>query len=134
MEPVRERFPISVGDCREREFAATCVQCGVAIPDKVDQPVIQINCGALLMDNAERSSGGPSDMLDGFLDLWFHQGRPHAASSLVLAEHVPGGQVQLYLCSTRCLSRFFGDIVTEFERRIATAMNEAQPNPQSDPR
>ena len=41
-----------------------------------------------------------------------------------VADGVAGGQSEMYFCSTRCLRRFFNELVDELERRVQVATDK----------
>ena len=78
----------------------------------------------MLMDRAD-NSGGPSDALDGFLDLTWHGAHDGGSGpdrdihlAVPLADRVKGGQFEFYFCSTTCLRAFLNAAVDELENRI----------------
>ena len=86
-----------------------------------------LSAGALLIDR-KNNDGGPSDNLDGFLDLTWHgahdggEGKDkEIGTSLSIARDVQGGQFDIYFCSTNCLRAFLNHCVDELEKRIIKA-------------
>jgi hypothetical protein len=102
--------------------AAACPMCG----SKVFEPhqFVVLSGGGIKMDRRKRS-GGPSDDIDGFLDLTFHGahdgGQAHdpvladADAHVRLADEVRGGQFEFYFCSTKCLRAFLNKQVDDLE-------------------
>ncbi len=118
-----QSFPFIEGERTTYPSTATCPQCN---EQRVFEPhSMAILCGgAILMDRAARS-GGPSDDLDGFLDLSWHGAHDGGAGidpdiyvNVSLASEVRGGQFELYFCSTMCLRQFLNTAVDELERRV----------------
>jgi hypothetical protein len=87
-----------------------------------------ISCGAILLDAEDRSSGGPSDDMEGYLSLSWHGAHadeggvgknPDIYLHLPLKSAVVGGQMDIFFCSTDCLRAFLNHSVDELERRVA---------------
>ena len=83
-----------------------------------------VTAGALLMDR-EKNTGTMSDSLDGFLSLTWHGGHDGGSGAheethctVHVIDEAPGGQGELYFCSTACLRKFLNSCVDELERRI----------------
>ena len=123
MHPVEKKVAVVVSQAARGNYS--CITCGSSISE-VSNTEIRLVCGAILMDDATRSCGGPSDLLSGFMDLWFHQSQPHTAASLVVAKDVKGGQLEIPFCSIECVSRFFEELVSAFREQIAAAIAEAK--------
>ena len=97
------------------------------------KPVLEPNTfvalqgGAMLMDRKE-DFGGPSDSLDGFLELasWHsgHNGDDNVLGEgalLPLVQNVQGGQFGLFCFSISCLRKVLNDCLDTMEKMIASS-------------
>jgi hypothetical protein len=120
------KLPVVKGKSAHWPKQSLCPICG---KNKVLEPhsMALLSAGALLMDRVE-DSGGPSDALDGFLELHWHgahdSGRGKDRDTYCVVDIVRdalGGQADLYFCSTKCLREFLNTCVDELERKVAEA-------------
>ena len=118
-------FPLQSKD-KEHYDSDLCLWCKT---NKVLEPhsFASINAGAILLDPADPSSGGPSEQMEGFLDLAWHGAHtgegglgdnPDTYAYLSLSKDYKGGQCGFYFCSTDCLRAFLNYCVDELEKRI----------------
>jgi hypothetical protein len=102
--------------------------CPVCRRRKVFEPhsFAVLSAGAFLKTRG--GFAGPDDRMEAFLDVTWHGAHdggsgehPEIGVRMPVAEDVAGGQFELYFCSTRCLRRFFKDLVDELEHRMQRA-------------
>ncbi|WDP91819.1 MAG: hypothetical protein HUN04_19750 [Desulfobacter sp.] len=101
-------------------------KCPICGKRKVFEPhsFAVLSAGALLM-NRKDDSGGPSDNMDGFLNIGWHgahdsgEGEHREIGCYVdIFRDVFGGQANAYFCSTECLRTFLNECVDALEKRI----------------
>jgi len=101
--------------------------CPICKNTKILEPhsMAVLTAGALKM-NRKKDEGTMSKDLDGFLSLTWHgahdqgQGTDREIGCIVdIFNEVPGGQADLYFCSTKCLRQFLNTCVDELEGKIA---------------
>lgn len=90
--------------------------------------------GGLLM-NREKGCGGPSDVIDGFLDLAWHEAHSSDEEGngcgFPIAQDVRGGQFGIYCCSVRCLRKLLNRLLDDFDQAIQDASNESEDKEQA---
>jgi hypothetical protein len=108
---------------RAKARARTAVDCVTCGKPKCGEP----NSFAFLMTGAmwmelDGRTGGPHKRMQAFLNVGWHGAhdggvgsRKDRYSAVTVVDDVPGGQVDLQFCSTRCLRRFFMAIVDAIE-------------------
>ncbi len=86
-----------------------------------------INAGAILLDPDDPECGGPSEQMEGYLNLSWHGAHsnesgegmlPDTFANLTIAKDNKGGQSDFLFCSTNCLRAFLNHCVDELEKRI----------------
>ena len=110
---------------------SVCVVCGGKIGET--EGFIRLTAGAILHCDEKRDCGGPSDLMETLLSLWYHGPHPITGTTdddrpiismdneefhLDIVERGPGGQVDIHFCSSPCLSKFLADVVEQFEAGI----------------
>jgi len=124
------RLPILRGKHDHFPFNAICPACR---RKRVFEPhsFAIVSAGALM--KMRGGAAGPAPRLKGFWGLAWHgvhdrgsDEHPNVFVHAPVAESVDGGQCEIYLCSTRCLRRFFTDLVDELDRRIQLASKGAR--------
>jgi hypothetical protein len=120
------KFPVVKGKSGHWPKKPLCPICG---RNKVFEPhsMAVLSAGAILMDRAE-DSGGPSDNLDGFLEIhWYGahdagKGKDRDVFCEVdIIRDALGGQADLYFCSTKCLRKFLNACVDDVEAKMVNA-------------
>lgn len=126
-------LPVTKGKNANWPSKALCPVCG---KNKVFEPhsMAILSAGACLM-NRKEAVGGPSDKMDGFLNLTWHgahdggKGRnKKIGCSVDIARDVLGGQTELYFCSTACLRQFLGVCVDTLELKMKEERKALQQN------
>ena len=129
----RTSLPVAKGKDANWPSKALCPICG---KNKVFEPhsMAVLSAGAILMDRKEKV-GGPSDEMDGFLNLTWHGAHDGGTGrdqqmwcGVDIARDVLGGQTELYFCSTACLRQFLGDCVDALELKIKRERKALQQN------
>jgi hypothetical protein len=106
-------YPVLEG---EDEALDQCVVCKRSCGEPGE--FLLLAAGALLHDDATRQSGGPDDLMSGFLTLVKHGAEPDGPYiTLDLVRDLIGGQADLMFCSGDCLRHFLNSAVDELERR-----------------
>lgn len=97
-----------------------CPWCGVGRVNEPNSMAI-LNGGALMMSE-DRTCGGMDARLDGFLSLIWHgahgggEGEFSERGGMVrIADDCPGGQFEIYFCSTDCLRAYLNHCVDRLE-------------------
>lgn len=74
----------------------------------------------MLMDKIGRN-GGPDLKVQGFLDIIGHGAEGRSDSYYIvlnIAQDIKGGQFEFYFCSTKCLRKWFTQILNDIDKRI----------------
>jgi hypothetical protein len=107
-----------------------CPWCQTGIVHEPNSMAI-LNGGALLMSE-DRQSGGMDPRLDGFFSLSWHGAHGGGLgeyadqfSTLRVADNCPGGQFEMYFCSTSCLRAFLNKCVDELEKLRAESQKKS---------
>jgi hypothetical protein len=117
-------FPILPGN----EDDHLCAWCGNGHTLLAPNSFANLCCGAVLFDYEDRDSAGPSDDMEGYLELNWHGAHseeggigkhPDTFASVPLKKGIVGGQMGINFCSTECLRAFLNNCVNELELRIA---------------
>ena len=125
------KLPVVKGKSDHWPKKPFCPICG---KNKVFEPhsMAILYAGAMLMDRA-KDEGGPSDDLDGSLELHWHGAHDGGTGKdadifcgVDIIRDAIGGQADLYFCSTKCLRRFLNACVDELEGKIARARQTKQ--------
>lgn len=122
-------FPLLEGTSTYPSGELICPGCGSKRVGEPHQGVALIG-GGMLMDRRTRS-GGPSEQLDGFLDLEWHPVEEWGSLAkeselspgtpgflLPLAQRVRGGQFGFFFCSVSCLRGFLNELLDFMENTI----------------
>ncbi len=97
-----------------------------------------LNGGAMMMSE-DRQSGSMDQRLDGFLSLIWHGAHDGGVGewrdfceTVRVADNCPGGQFEIYFCSTACLRAFLNYCVDKLEAARVSRSREFKP-PGVDP-
>jgi hypothetical protein len=114
-------FPVMDSSSPYGPKGGDCPWCG-ASPVHEPNSMAILNGGALMM-SVDRQCGQMDPRLDGFLSLIWHGahdgGRGEwrdCGAEVRIADNCPGGQFEIYFCSTSCLRAFLNDCVDRLER------------------
>ena len=114
---MKMKFPIIKGE--DPPFYPRDRICPVCKEELGGQFVV-INGGALWMDHTTES-GGMHENMEGFMSIHYHGDHnkgEHAFVSLDVIEGSSMGQFDIYVCSAKCLRKFFEVLVRKFEEKI----------------
>ena len=105
-------FPVLRGDDRTLPQCVVCQRpCGE--PGEF----VWLAAGAVRYRDNTRQSGGPDDLMSGYLSLIKHGAEPDGPYiHMDIVEDLVGGQADLLFCSTDCLRQFLLGAVDELER------------------
>jgi hypothetical protein len=93
-----------------------CVVCKRSCGEPGEFLVLE--AGAVLHTDATRETGGPDDLMSGYLSLVKHGAEPQGPYvRLDIVSDLIGGQADLVFCSAQCLRQFLNEAVDELERR-----------------
>ena len=118
------KLPVIDGDKNPSFDARQCPVCGQG---GMHEP----NSFAFINVGANKPFGEdsmvPADETEAFFTIGWHGAHsdmngigssPDTGGEVEITKDVPGGQFEIYLCSTKCLRKFFNDCVDKLESKI----------------